>query len=260
MIARTFKFFRSYFFHAPLFVLVYSVAFFLKGFSFAVSYYSKEEIKEKIKEGKSMIRIGDGEVHMLLGGDLSYQKYEKEIETALKKIIDDYTDESRYLLGVNELVMDKRNDFLKTKNKFYLWLPMKVCYFLYFNKLASYFDASIFYYDGVFDYFFREYLKDKKVVVVSLPRNIEKLKTSSYADNVSEYIEVTEPNPHDSYATVQQKLSRYKGRQDIVVLLSCGPTSKVLAYEFCEELQCIDIGIGLEVLLGRQGLTKLLEM
>lgn len=254
------KFVTTYLYKNPVFVLVYGMVFFIPGFSFKVSFYSNTECADELKKGKSMIRLGDGEIHMMNGGGIGFQKYEKEIDRALFSCIKNYTNDSKYILCINERVMNKTNKYLRSVGQLFLWLPMKVYYFLYFNKTAKYFDASAFYYKNSFDNILNEFLETKKIVLITNEKNSVNFKKSKYGNKIQKIIITPEKNSFDEYSKIRAVLVGYEGDKDIVVLLSCGPTGKLVVYEFMDKVQCLDIGHGLEIVADSGDYSNILKI
>lgn len=257
---RVVKFVKSYVLHDPLFVLAYALVFFYPGFIFRPKFYSNRTIQDKLAEGRSLLRLGDGEIHIMNGGSIGFQKYEKEIAYALKKSIVEYSDSSPYILCINERVMDKPNSYLRKVNQLYLWLPTKVYYWLYFNKRATYFDASAFYYKHSFDKILTSYLSNKKIILVTRKETAENFqKNYRSPSNIKEIIITKSEDSFDEQAVLIEKLSKYEDQsQDIVVLLSCGPTGKYIAYKLSSKIQCLDIGHGLEIAYTENDLERML--
>ncbi len=262
---RVVKFFKNYLLKNPVFTVAYAFAYFAPNFSFRAKFYRNDEFKNKIKEGKSLIRIGDGEIHIMNGGSISYQKYENKIDKVLMSSIKDYSHDCNYVLAINERVINKSNSHLKKVGQFSLWLPMKVYYFLYFKKDLDYFDASAFYYKDSFENIFHEHFKGKKLIINTLDKNIKAQKENIEKHfEVLEWIPSQEPNPFDLYESTKNKIRKIidenANKKDLVFILGCGPMSKVLAYDFCSEVQCLDVGIGFEIAYTEKDMSSILKI
>ncbi len=263
-IYKVIKFFKNYLFKDPVFVLKYFIAYFQKGYAGDAKFYNNSEFVEQIKLGKSFIRIGDGEVGLMHHRDISYQKCDKLLITKLTEIIENYSDDSNYVLSMPIFVNMTNKELENTNGKLSCWLPLKVEYFRRFNRSMHYFDAHTFYKKNFFEENIYEYLKNKKLIINTAQRNIDEQKENIEKHfEVLEWIPSQEPNPFDLYLETTRQLDsillNYErgeinrgeifNKNDIVFILGSGPMSKVLAYDFSKKgVQCIDIGKGFEQL------------
>lgn len=254
-------FFKKYFLQNPLYVFLYGSVFFLPDFSFRPRFLKKEEISNILKQ-KSFLRIGDGEVHIMLGQGIGFQKKDKRLAGYLKKSIVSYTESSPYVLGINERVMSKSNRYLREKQALRLWLPMKIFYYLYFPKRTQYIDASLFYYRASFTRFLGDVLQGKDVILVSRKENIENF--ISRAKGMTIYpVETKAQNAFDDFDSIVQKIkliASEQGYKKCVVLAACGPASKAIVYELSPFLQVIDIGVGLEIAFTGESLEDIISL
>ena len=60
-ISRILAFLKRYIKH-PLYIIVYVSVYFLKGFAFKIQFYTNEELVDLLRRGKSIIRLGDGDI------------------------------------------------------------------------------------------------------------------------------------------------------------------------------------------------------
>ncbi|MDX9697614.1 MAG: GT-D fold domain-containing glycosyltransferase [Bacteroidales bacterium] len=207
-------------------------------------------MKEVLENGKTFIRFGDGEIFLLNYGNMGYEDSTPYIRSSFKRIINNYRDNSPYVLGINEGPLTKSNKDLKSNNLLRCWLPLKAYYYLYFPKQVSYIDSSIFYYQETIPKFVEEYLLDKQVVVVTKKETIEKLvsnKNIPFKDIV--YIETPAVKASLMSKQIMEDIltSVESSKKKSVVLLACGPFSKILAYDLAlKNIQSIDIGVGVE--------------
>lgn len=247
------KFVHHYLFRNPFFLYKYIINSFKKDFSFDVCFYSSAELSQEIANGKSLIRIGDGEIALMNRGGIWYQKYEKEIRSALFASVQKYTNEAPYVLCVNEHIMNKSNTYLRKHGQFWMWLPMKTCFQLYFKKDCYYGDATIFYYKNQFENFFFPYLQNKELILVTIARNIELIKNNKEIPPASfSYVSVKDIDAYDEKGRVYKEIDslvKSKGKENAVLLFSCGPAAKAFAWEYMQKgVQSIDIGLGIELI------------
>lgn len=250
-----------FFFHHirnnPVYLLAFIINSLKRDFSFKVSFYSAEQLAREVQHGRSLIRIGDGEVCIMNKGDVHYQKYNPEIDKTLLDSIKNYTEKSGYIICINEHVMNKTNAYLRKVKQFRTWLPMKTYYSLYFNKNVTYGDASIFNYKNYFETYFYPFLKDKVVILVGSTRNVQSFKER--AGNVFKtiyYIETKEKNAFDDNMLLHERIDsiiKDFPRESIVILASHGPAGKVLVADYCQKgITSIDLGIGVELIFSEK--------
>jgi hypothetical protein len=217
-----------------------------------IQYYQTNELVEALKSGKSLIRIGDGEIYIMNGGSISYQKFYPGLQKSLLSIVNDYSDDSPYLLGLNKIPISKSNAQLKKDNLITCWLPMKVYWNLYFNKNAHYFDATAFYYNETIPKYFEEYFKTKQLILVTREGTITSLKNNKlFPFTAIEYILTPDENTYEQYGTILEEILAAVDRHvtsNVIVLLACGPASKALALTLTKKnIVSIDVGRGIEV-------------
>lgn len=214
------------------------------------SFYSDEEFASAINQGKSMIRIGDGEMGLLHFCQVRYQVYSDAIRNDFLKIIKNYSDDSPYIISIPPPV-NYTNLQLKKINRFYLYRQFKITYELIFNKNARYFDQLAFYRNGKFEKLILPYIKTKKVVIVTNYDHKIKIQNSPLASNNYQYIICENKNTYESRKKIQQDIIDlvYKTglpKNNFVILMSAG-LAKTTIYDLSfMGYQVLDIGKGLE--------------
>jgi hypothetical protein len=255
-IKRFFRFVVFHLFKNPAYLFVYAATYFLPGFKIKINFYKHEDIVKLLEEGKSLIRFGDGEIHIMNYGPVHYQKFEKKIRDTFFETIRNYKEDSPYVLCLNELPITQTNRELRKRNLLHSLLPVKSYYQLYFPKNLKYFDQMFFYYNDTFSKYVESFLLDKKVVIITWTQTVTSLKHNPrmpLKDVV--YIETPEQHAFSAYEAICHKLDEVVGQspsdKTIVVLAAFGPASKVLAYEYSMKYKnviVIDIGRGIEIL------------
>lgn len=246
------RFVVRYLVRDPLFVIYYSFAYARNGYVVNAKFYNDEQITNEIKQGKSIVRIGDGEIGLLHKRSISYQRADKDLIYFLQKSIKEYTIESPYVIAI-PIFLNWTNEVLKEKKVFSCWLPLKVEFLRSFNRKAIYADAHFFYYKNKFEKNLEDYLRTKKIIVNTTKENIDlQKKTIEASFEVLGWVEAKSPEPFEWYEKTKKEIDAlietYPGNdKDIVLILSSGPLSKVLAYEYSlRGVQALDIGKGFE--------------
>lgn len=257
-IYRSIKYTKRHLFRDPAYFLSYGINYFKKGYVPHISYYDYSDIPRLLEEGKSFIRLGDGDVYTLTGGGQPYQQYDEKLSEKLFSLISEYSDDSGYVLCLNKRPLEKSNKELKKLNIFNCWLPTKIYYNLYFNKQAKYHDAAMFYYADTIPKYFEKYLLDKSIVIAANKGNIDKFKANKNIPFLNiKYIETPEVNAFSKYSSIKDLILNHVNDEQgkkVVVLAAFGPASKVLAYDLFNKVQIIDIGYGVGVAYTEKGL------
>jgi len=247
---RIINFLKRYLLKHPIYVITYASAYFLKGFAFKEHFYTREEIKSLVLNGKSIIRLGDGEINLLLDLKNHYHKFSPKLKNMMREIISDYSSDSSYILSIPKFI-NYRNEELKKIGKLNVWMPLKTMFLLIFPKKVSYMDAHNFYYDNYFEEVIAPIIKDKKVILITKKETIEKEKNSSRVpwEYVS-FIETPEENAIDFYDDIKKSLDKellnYK-KEEVLLLVAMGPVGKYLIFEYGDiGYQGIDIGFAIE--------------
>lgn len=247
---RAINFLKRYLLKHPIYVVTYICTYYLKGFAFNEHFYSKEEIKELILRGKSIIRFGDGEINLLLDLKNHYHKFSPKLKEMIKEITASYSKDSHYILSIPKFI-NFRNEELKKIGKLNVWMPLKVMFLLMFSKNIGYMDAHNFYYDNYFEEVVAPIIKDKKIILITKKETIEKQKNSNYIPwKYASYIETPEENAIERYEDIKKSLNKellnYK-KEEIVLLVAMGPVGKYLIFEYGNKgYQGIDAGFVVE--------------
>jgi hypothetical protein len=238
----------------PLYILGYAYYFFQDNFKAGVRFYTDEEFVEEMKKGRSFLRLLDGETHIMNGGSLAYQKYDRKMANAFKKIVSEYSDDAPYVIGIAKIYLNKTNKELKKENMFHVWLPQKVTYKLRFPKNAQYGDGHAFYRDGFFVKNMENILLDKHLLVVTNANSIESFKNNKNIPfKKFSFVETPSTHSYSKYDEIventKQALTKIPKEEKPVIIFSTGPASKQLVYEFSKlGYSCYDLGKGFEVL------------
>jgi hypothetical protein len=253
-IPRFFRFVKRYYRH-PVFLITYLSTYFLKGFAFNVHFYTQEELLSLIRKGKSVIRLGDGDMVVTqLGMENAYHRDDARLRKMYKTIIGEYKENSPCILSVPRFInfTNRELDALGP-GKLSWGVPMKVMFLLQFNKKAPYMDAHNFYYDNYMEGTIAPLFKDRKVIVVTRKETIDKQKNNPnipWKDIV--YIESPALHAMDKYEEVKENLDKALSGlspKEVVIFFAMGPVGKCILYEYAHKgYQGIDIGKGVEVM------------
>ncbi len=249
---RILRYISFHLYRNPRYLFVYAINYFNPNFIPDVKYHPTPQLAEILKEGKSLIRIGDGEVHLMNGNGIGYQKYDPLLKEYLFKIIKEYDQNSPYMIGLNKIPISKSNKTLRRDQLLNCWMPMKSYFAIYFDKNLKYFDATAFYYNETFPEYLESYLKTRHLVLVTRAGNIEKFQNNkSIPFTEVSFVATPAEDAFSEYERIKNETINEVGKfgkDKVVVLAACGPASKPLAYELAKEnIVTIDVGRGIEV-------------
>lgn len=249
---RVVRFIKKYSVAHPRFFGTYAWYYFLPSFLPKVTFLEPRALRDILQAGKSFIRFGDGEIYLLNGGTMGYEASTPRIRSVYQTIIQSYTNQSPYVLGINEGPLTTTNADLKKLGLLHCWLPLKAYYQAFFPKGAPYLDSSIFYFNEMVPLYVESYLLDKTVVIVTRQKNIEAIKNNPKIPFIDiQYIETPDTHTSRVYDTIYESVRSVllANKKPAVVLVACGPMSKIMVYDLAEAgYQAIDIGIGIELM------------
>lgn len=246
----------------PVFIFVYALNYFRSDFVAGATFFKPEDFVDEIQKGRSFLRFGDGEIHIMNGGSLPSQVYDKKLSNAMRTMTKEYNNDSPYIIGLPRFV-NKTNTELKNEAMFFGWLPAKVMYKILFPKKSIYGDAHFFYRDGFFQKYLEPFLLDKHLIVVSNENNVNSLKNNTNIPFKKMSFVVTPKK--DSYASyesicheIETILMNIPKDEKPVIVIASGPTSKEVVYRFSKKgITSFDIGTGLEVLYKNESLEDM---
>ena len=212
----------------------------------------KKETVEKIIEGYSISRYGDGEFSIALNPKgISFQEYNSVLSEKLRMILKSNLD--KHLVAIPSPLI-KIDDLIKGDG--WYWSKYYFQKKKYLNKIL---DKNKLYYDAMISRFYMPYLeKDKNI------EYIEKLKDyfgnkdililegentrfglgNSLLKKAKSIKRIILP-ARDSFSKYQEILKEVGDNfsKDTLLLIALGPTATVLAYDFCGMgYQALDIG------------------
>lgn len=249
---RIIRYVRLHITRDPKFFFTYLLQYCNPFYQSSISFTNTDSIVSFLEQGKSLIRLGDGEIYILNEGGLSFQSFDPKLKQHLQKCISEYTPNSPYVLGLNRVPLLMSNLALRRHGLLSCWLPSKVYYQLYFNKNVTYFDAAVFYDKDALAKYIESYCKKKKIIILSNQSNLDRFKANNTIPfSVTAFIETPENDTFSEYDLIKDHvltLAEQYGMNEVLIFVACGPAGKVLAYELAlSGIQAVDIGNGIEV-------------
>lgn len=238
----------------PLYTLTFCSLFLFGNMRMKASFFTDDEISAALKEGKSIIRLGDGDiVNIQLGMENCYHRDDENLLRMYREIIAEYSTTSPYILSVPKFVSYTNKELSALgKGKLNWGNRMRSMYFLRFNKNCRYMDAHNFYYDDYFTNRVAPILNNKKIICITNKRTIEKQRANQAIPwkNIV-YIESPEVNAMDAYENILSVLDKELGgdKENTVILAAMGPVGKYIVFQYAKMgYQGIDIGKVVEVM------------
>ncbi len=256
---RGIEFISRYGFRYPWYVATYAV-FYAANIRTKASFYDDAELQQLFLAGKSFIRLGDGEINLLLGLRNVYQAFSESLREGMRSLIREYRAECPYVLGIPRSIT-RTNQELAERNRLYIWMPFKVFFWWMFPKNVSYMDAHAFYYDRYFEKVFAPLMGDKKVIVVTNASIVQKMRANARIPwKQVDYIETPAEQALGACDAIAAEIDRKVVRKDQTVLLfGLGPLGKTMIKEYSEKgFQSIDVGRGLEAMFTDESLESLI--
>lgn len=240
----------------PKFLFHYILNYKNPEYKVSAHFISDEDVVRSIGDGKSLIRIGDGEIGLINGKGISGTVFLQEpsplLSHGFKKMIKEYSGTSPYILAIPKKYLSWSNKELRKENKLRAWLPLKVMYNLIFPKSIAYADAHMFYYPKFFETKLAPMLTGRQIILVMNEHKINALGDTSTWGLKVHFVPTLPSHATREYLSIKErisKLSQEYEKENPLLVTSCGPVGKVLVYEFSKiGLQGIDLGEGANVL------------
>ena len=215
---------------------------------------SDNDIHTAVAAGKSLIRFGDGEVMLMTGRDIHYQKTSPTLSSQLATIISTYNSESPYILGVPMYALTDSEETLRQKNRLRVWRLFRVFFANRFPQQMGYYCAIYFYYKDNFERNIAPLLQNRNVICIAREPVLSPELRTYFTDRAAsaEFIVNTPKEAFseiDRLRTAINDLLKKYDSHNCTLILAAGPASKVLAYEYSlRGIQSLDIGHGIEII------------
>ena len=214
----------------------------------------------------SISRFGDGEIKLIAGQDIGFQKASKQLSIRLKEVLQEQID--NHIVGILNVFgsLSKYTEELQNYFRSYLYEYNRDFQYGLLNKQRIYYDAFITrpyisyknreHAASIFEQFKRIW-QGKKVLVVEGERT-RLGRGNDLFDGTMECRRIIAPNENafEKYDSILECI--LKQGKDNIVLLALGPTATILAYDLAKMgYRAIDIGhIDIEYEWYRMGATE----
>lgn len=209
-----------------------------------------ETIDELINTNKSCVRLGDGELQLILGQSIPFQRHTKKIQEHLYQAL--INEEKNILTCIPRVAYYPESNmcditFNFWKNFGFQWRNLMNSA-LNFNKTFGCAEftlaTSVFKKIDIKSYFCRmqQIWNNKDITIICGETVFSKAKYNIF-DNAKtiEYQYTPASNAYDEYEKILEQAKKIdKGRMIIII---CGPTATVLAYDLaCSGYRALDLG------------------
>lgn len=206
------------------------------------SVYSNQLTIEKILDSdKSIIRLGDGEFKIMIGGSIYFQSFSLSLCRDLWKLVLNYKNNSNYILCVP--------DPIECKKKPFMWAPYLLLDKFYFSRRSSaaYYNSFVFRGEsGLPKKVYLDIFNKYSTAVICHSNN--QVVQDFFRLNKFRVRHVSLP-PIDAYCSRHKiyneiiKCAAELDYRDFIVMVSAGPTAKFLVYELSKVgIRALDVG------------------
>lgn len=219
----------------------------------ACKVLNAEDTVQKIREGKSLIRFGDGEFGIYKGKNIHYQQYSNNLKSMFEEIKNSFEaegDECPYILAVPKKFMQCTGITLCKKRVLVSsWAEARYYFKKNFDLSKTYGDAFLFERKNasIYEKIWRAENDSRKIIFVhnndiyarqfQKKYNREVFFVQCPSQNAFEQIEELEKSIKNLMTSYNLK------KEEIQIVVSAGPAGKVLVYQFSKMgLHSIDAG------------------
>lgn len=211
------------------------------------------ETVDVILNGKSLIRLGDGEFGIFAERDIHYQPFSTKLKKEFEHIKTTYEQEGndcRFLLAVPKKFMQCSGVELGKKRVYISsWSDSRLFFKKYFNRSLVYGDAFLFEKRNKETYS-RIWSQPGDNRTIIFVHNNERY-AESFGQMYNREVIFVQCPPFDAFSKTEKILADVNlkindaglQRNDVQIVISAGPAGKVLVYHLSKSgFQCIDAG------------------
>ncbi|WP_161936170.1 GT-D fold domain-containing glycosyltransferase [Thermodesulfovibrio aggregans] len=215
---------------------------------------SEESINLLLQNRKSLIRFGNGESEIMAGFDMGTQRYHPELRNSLIKILNEYSESSKYYLALTNWNLKVDVKTLKKRKNYKIWRYMR--YFLWYFDIHGksklpFLETDMFRVGeaGLPNELIEKlWLPYEYIIVIHNSEKYFNWFKSKYPSKTMFFIKIPD---RDFFFVLEQKqreildiFAKYDiPKNNSVILVSAGPGAKVLCYNLSQmDFLCYDMG------------------
>ena len=225
---------------------------------FIEKYYNKfpkvknvqQTIQELINSDKSIIRFGDGELKLIEGNDIPFQKSTKQLSDRLREILS--SDNKNILIGLPFFIYSSKENLQKIPKEFWTINGKK-----FRHTISNYINVDSIYYASeltivysaykifnISNYFLdlQKIWQDKNITIICGITVFDKIDYNIFENaNSIEYLYAPSTNAFDKYDEILKSCLEIDKKRLLITIL--GPTAKVLVYDLVKNgYRALDLG------------------
>lgn len=259
---RSLVFVKRYIRFCPWYILAYPFFYFSSTATTPIWFLSQQELVDRLKRGKSLIRFGDGEINFFIGLGNPYQRFDNRIRTMLMRIVRSYGPKSDYILAVSQPISLPNCELEKLGRK-NVWIPFKIIFRYFFPHNVGYADTHQFYYDDYFESVIAPIFQDHHVVLVTRAETIATQQANVRLPWKSmSSVEAPSGDALTTYSILKEQIYAHLheyDRSSTVLFFAVGPAGKYLMFELAGDgWQCLDVGKRAEVMFAGDSIEYLI--
>lgn len=210
----------------------------------------EETLEDLISKKAGICRFGDGELSLIKGEDIVFQKASPELSLRLKEILS--SDLANLMVAIPKVVYSPKDNIVDLSKKFWRSHGSKFRHEIekYINLEQQYYSAEVSIAYSIYKkydlktYFekFKQLWKNRDVAIICGENVFDKIENNIFdAANSVEYIYVSSQDAFEKYDEILSKAKQIDKNKVLIIIL--GPTAKVLAYDLAKEgYQALDLG------------------
>lgn len=208
--------------------------------------YTREETIKILQETNlSIARFGDGEIQVINGASIPYQKYDKKLAERLKEILKNQ--DENFLVGINRwyfhyIEMQNLNAMQMEFNTYAMpkirknlmklidWEKQYCSAEITTNQSQEYFNEC------------RKIWENKKLLIVGCKVARENLKYNIFDNAKEEYLDIPNKHAFDLYDEVLDRIKNNYDKNTLIILMA-GPAAKLWAFDLAKSgYRALDLG------------------
>ncbi len=209
-----------------------------------------ETINRLVETESSIVRFGDGELNLIMGNDIHFQKSSPELQKSLINVLSSYNED--LLIAIPKSIYSNKLNMQEIPKQF--WRQNG---YLYRNVIEKYINKNLTYYSSEISLFYTAYKeidceyyfdklqniwKNKDICIICGDSVFDKIKFNIFETAKSiEYCCVPAKNAYEHYGQILDNSKKIDKKKMIIGIL--GPTSCVLGLDlFLAGYRFLDLG------------------
>lgn len=206
----------------------------LKPFSPKINLIHDNELVNYIlATKKSVIRFGDGEYRiMFFNKGIDYQKYTENLKKDLIDIFKNYSND-KFIICIPPFFNKNLTWFLKNDSVYLSCFSIPRYLFLKKQKVNMPYGDAFLFKKGNEHIYSRLWQDQEKILLIHNDIKWKNIFEMKYNKNIK-FIKIDSTNAYESHEKIIDKILSIENIKNYLVLVSAGPTAKVIAYKLSQ--------------------------